>query len=93
MNYYRPVFTMTHADGSHSQWETAGWVALKDAPEAWTQILCWALRSGWTPPRWWQVWRIADEPRDLMPPEQVRNEMARRALEEDQSAVAEAVEV
>jgi hypothetical protein len=38
--------------------------------EAYRETLDLAIRSGWTPPRWWQFWRWSDQ-RVVEPEEEV----------------------
>ena len=38
------------------------------ADEAFNAAMQAAIRTGWTPPKWWQWWRRFDQPRTAVPP-------------------------
>lgn len=59
MMRYGQVITWTDAAGNKHTASVANCATPEDARIA---VLALARASGWTPPRWWQLWRWNDSP-------------------------------
>src|SRR5262245_11394763 len=54
---YGQSLRWTRGLGESTTYEVSGC----PTPEAaWEKVMVWAHQNGWTPPRWWQVWRRHD---------------------------------
>ncbi len=62
MPTYGQKITWTSFWGEKTSVEVDECVTREEARE---DALRFAIKAGWTPPRWWEFWRWSDQPRDV----------------------------